>query len=287
MVLGLSGQIWRLLVVSLLAAVLRWKEPKVAEKRTPGYSINSFNKASCYLSLLWFVFLLSVSLLAGRGGGGKGKIRAGDGEAGRGWRVPPASVLLRGTEWTSSSLSVMSPWWRSSELRRKTSTVCIKRICPQRGGCVDHALSLAGRGGGGGEAVISAAALAPGSPGRSAEIVISTADSKRRRLSAAAISGRRSGPAALGRVCSSFFSLLGWRVSSDLAMAIIVAASPSGLIPGGGSGGRACRSFVNGDVVLDCVFATFYEVLSVRMRDLVVICFFFRVLPVIVHPPPF
>jgi hypothetical protein len=71
-------------------------------------------------------------------------------------------------------------------------------------------------------------------------------------------------------------------------MVFNAAASPSGLVPGGGSGGRVFRSFfVDGKSVLDRVFAIFCEVLFVKVRDLVVIFFYFGVLLVLLRPPPF
>jgi hypothetical protein len=61
---------------------------------------------------------------------------------------------------------------------------------------------------------------------------------KQRRSSAAAIFGHKGGPAALGQQCTSFFFLLWVRIFIDLGVASIAASSPSGLVPGGGNGGR-------------------------------------------------
>jgi hypothetical protein len=82
---------------------------------------------------------------------------------------------------------------------------------------------------------------------------------KRRQWCTAAIFGHRSGPAVLGLRGLSPFFLLDWRIFLDLDVAISAAASPSGLVPSGSKGGRACRSStVDGEAGLNRVCAIFF-----------------------------
>jgi hypothetical protein len=69
-------------------------------------------------------------------------------------------------------------------------------------------------------------------------------------------------------------------------VAVSGATSPSGLVPGGGSGGRAGKSTTVGDISrFDRVFVHLCRVFYVKSRDLVVIFFFLGVLDVIVLLP--
>jgi hypothetical protein len=232
--------------------------------------------------------MFGLPLLAGRGGEGKEQYFVDAAGSGRWWGFPSASVLRRGTEQMPLIFSVVPSWWRAMELEKTAAPFSIKRCRPRSGSYADPWLSSAGRGGEGVESWFYSAAGVLGRLGRSMEAVISAAVPKQRRFFAAAISGRRSGPAALEQGRSSFLSLLGWRVSSGLAMAFRAAASPSGSVPGGGCGGRVCRFFVvDGDLVLDRVSAILCGVLLVRVKDFVVIFLFLKVLSVIVRPPPF
>jgi hypothetical protein len=89
-----------------------------------------------------------------------------------------------------------------------------------------------------------------------------------------AISGHKGGPAALGRHGTSFYFLLRVRIFIGLGVASIAAASPSGFVPGGSSGGHAGEStFIGVDKGLDCVFNFSSGVFVVKLRDSIVIFF--------------
>jgi hypothetical protein len=62
-------------------------------------------------------------------------------------------------------------------------------------------------------------------------------------------------------------------------------ASASGFVPGGGGDSCVWRSMLV-CVGLDRMSVIFSEVLSVKVKDCVVISYFLRVLSIIVHPPP-
>jgi hypothetical protein len=117
------------------------------------------------------------------------------------------------------------------------------------------------------------------------EFVIQATASKRRRLLAVAIFGHKGGPAALGRRGTSFFFLLRVRIFIGLGVASIAAASPSGSVPGGSSGGHAGESTIIGiDQGLDRVFEFSTGVFVVKLRDSVVISFLLHVLHEVVSP---
>jgi hypothetical protein len=119
------------------------------------------------------------------------------------------------------------------------------------------------------------------------EFVIQATASKRRRLLAVAIFGHKGGPAALGRRGTSFFFLLRVRIFIGLGVAFIVAASPSGPVPGGSSGGHAGEStFIGIDKGLDRIFEFSSGVFVVKLRDSVVIFLLLPVLPEVVSPLP-
>jgi hypothetical protein len=118
---------------------------------------------------------------------------------------------------------------------------------------------------------------------RSLKHATSAANSKRRQVSATAISGKRVGPAALDlQIGSSSLILLQLRIFSDIGVAVSGATSPSGLVPGGGSGVHAGKSTTVGDISgIDRVFAHLCGVFYVKARDSVVIFFFLGVLDVL------
>lgn len=105
-----------------------------------------------------------------------------------------------------------------------------------------------------------------------------------RRL-AMAIHGQEGGLAVLEhRGVSSFFFLQLGRIFSCLGVALDVAVDPSGLVPGVGGGGGTWRLLSGGEALgLDCVFASFLRVCSVKVQGPVVISFSFGVLAVICH----
>lgn len=170
---------------------------------------------------------------------------------------------------------------------RKASPFFFKRCRFQRGGNAIPCLSLAGRGGEGVDVGAGVAASVWRRCRRSLEAATSAAAPKRRCVSAAAILDRRNGPTALEHQRLSIFFLLHWRIFIDCSATINAATSPSGSVPGGGSGGRVCRSsFAGGRLELDRVSTRIFRVLSVIVRDLVVFSFSSGVLSVIVCPPP-
>jgi hypothetical protein len=84
--------------------------------------------------------------------------------------------------------------------------------------------------------------------------------------------------------CSISFFLLEWRIYIDLDVAVSVTASPSGVVPGGGKGGRS--KIIYDEPGLDHVLAIFYGVTVCKIKDYIAISILFRVLPVIILPPP-
>jgi hypothetical protein len=145
-------------------------------------------------------------------------------------------------------------------------------------------LLLAGLGGEGEEWTRATATTLQRWCSRFLERATSAAASKRRLAPAAAIFGHKVGPAALDLCSGSSYLLRRWRIFTDSGVAVNAASSPSGFVPGEGSGGRAGESTTVG-LGLDRVSAHLCGVLGASFRDLVVIFLFFEVLLVIVLPP--
>jgi hypothetical protein len=151
------------------------------------------------------------------------------------------------------------------------------------GGPVRLQLLLAGLGGEGEERMCAAATTLQRRRSRFLERATSAAVSKRRLAPAVAIFGHRVGSTALELGSSSL--LHRWRNFSDYGVAMNVASSPSGFVPGEGSGGRAGKSATVGDGFgLDRVFAHLCGVLVAKYRDSVVIFLFLEILYVTVLP---
>jgi hypothetical protein len=96
----------------------------------------------------------------------------------------------------------------------------------------------------------------------------------KRRCLTAALLGHGDGLAALELHSSGFFFLLKWRIFKDLGAAVSVAASPSGVVPDGGSVGRVWRSkFISGEPELDGFLVKFPRVFSGKIKDYTIIYF--------------
>jgi hypothetical protein len=79
-----------------------------------------------------------------------------------------------------------------------------------------------------------------------------------------------------------FFNLLAgepiWRPLCDSVMAFIVTPMSSGFVPDDGAGGHGVEFIFFGGEVLDCIFHILFEVLYVKVDDLVVFFFSIKVI---------
>ena len=135
------------------------------------------------------------------------------------------------------------PRWESAELLLTSSPLLANkrpRLCCTAP-VVPQLLFSTGLGGERDDGVGDAASATRRWLSGSEEHATSAAVPKRRQVPAAAIFGQEVGPAALvPLVGASFFNLLQWRIFSDCGVAVSATASPSGFVPGRGSGGCAC-----------------------------------------------
>jgi hypothetical protein len=115
---------------------------------------------------------------------------------------------------------------------------------------------------------------------------VSSEISKRWRYAGTAISGHEIGLAELDQDCSRIFFLRCGRIFFALDAALNVSANPSGHVPSVGRDGRARRSFFGRVHGLDRVSAVVSRVLSVKIRDHVVILCSLKVLYANMYPPP-